>query len=61
MNGDWKPTAKLRWTERTRASGSEEGTAFKDQVLQQWHAPDVPAYLQNDREGEWRDVEVASE
>jgi hypothetical protein len=44
MNGDWKPTAKLRWVNGPTGA-----------VLQQWYAPDVPAYMIGN-EGEWRVV-----
>jgi hypothetical protein len=50
-NGDWKPTARLRWEER------RQGDAIPYRVLQVWWAPDVPAYMVDPVVGEWRDVE----
>jgi hypothetical protein len=54
MNGDWKPTGKLRFVERRDADGVTR-------ILQQFIAPDVPSYLMNDREGKWVDVPVETE
>ena len=51
MNGDWKPTGKLRFVERRDADGVTR-------ILQQFIAPDVPSYLMNDRDGKWVDVPV---
>jgi hypothetical protein len=51
MNGDWKPTGKLRWIVRR-----PEGIT----VLQCWWAPDVPSYMLG-TEGEWRDVPLEDE
>jgi|HubBroStandDraft_3_1064219.scaffolds.fasta_scaffold288308_3 hypothetical protein len=45
------PTARLRWLIRP---GSPS-------VLQQWYAPEVPAYMLDPKQGEWRDVEIHCE
>jgi hypothetical protein len=47
---DFKPTPKLRWEKRA------DGLLY----LQAWWAPDVPAYMVDPTEGEWRDVPVES-
>jgi hypothetical protein len=54
MNGDWRPTARLRFVRREEADDYSL-------ILQQYWAPELPPYLQNERDGEWRDVEVAQE
>ena len=50
--GEYAPTAYLRWTWRDERPGPRR------QVLQQWFAEDVPAYMRKTAAGEWRDVPV---
>jgi hypothetical protein len=56
MNGDWKPTGRLRFVSRLENPHSE----VPRKILQQWYALDVPAYMLG-TEGEWRDVALESE
>lgn len=57
---EWKPTARLRFV--ARAVPTREGTAMLSvRILQQWFAPDVPAYMVDPTQGEWRDVALESE
>ena len=51
-DGKLKPTTKMRWITR-------EGAQYR--ILQQWWAPDVPSYMVDPTEGEWRDVPVQEE
>lgn len=44
------PTPKLRFVRRE-----------KKMILQQWFAANVPAYMADPNEGEWRDVELTDE
>lgn len=62
-SSDWKPTTRLRFVEREGEpvlGEDEKLRATVRYVLQQWHAPDLPAYMRG-AEGEWRDVPVKSE
>lgn len=55
----WRPTPRLRWVARVLSElDVESGKQFvrRGQVLQQWHGPELPAYMVDDRVGEWRDV-----
>jgi hypothetical protein len=54
-----EPTARLRWVERPAGSALDDNATM--QVLQQWWAPAVPAYMRNPIDGEWRDVESGVE
>lgn len=61
MSADWKPTPRLRWTLRTTTVQDDPTRpAYTTRILQQWYAPDVPAYMRGS-EGEWRDVPVEAE
>jgi hypothetical protein len=51
VNQHWRPTPRLRFVERP--GPAEVGTV---RVLQQWHGPELPAYMRDDTTGEWRDV-----
>lgn len=53
----FSPTARLRWLKRPL---SRRGAA-SEAILQQWYAPDVPAYMVDPMMGEWRDVTVVAE
>jgi hypothetical protein len=66
VSDDWKPTTRLRFVERgadliggASVHGAPTSTVVPRKILQQWFAPDMPAYMQSG-EGEWRDVEVAT-
>lgn len=50
MSEDWVATPKIRWVRPADTSAGPDR-------LQQWFAPDAPAYMRGS-EGEWRDVEV---
>jgi hypothetical protein len=64
QDGSLAPTAKLRWLARVvpaevlmpgqKIYASEHTVT----ILQQWWAPNVPAFMADDRIGEWRDVVV---
>jgi len=63
----WIPTARIRYVSREgapvlvdpkRKIYSEGPTVF---ALQQWWAPNVPAYMIDPTQGEWRDVAVEQE
>jgi hypothetical protein len=58
----WRPTMRLRWVERwaTHVYGPDQ-VAGPTLVLQQWHGPELPAYLRDDSVGEWRAVPTGSE
>lgn len=57
---EYQPTAKLRWVNGFLPNG--DGLSQREvRVLQQWWAPNVPTYMVDPSQGEWRDVEVASE
>jgi len=56
MKGDLVPTAKLRFVSRAVPPDTDGGTASIARILQQWWAPDVPAYMVDDAQGEWRDI-----
>lgn len=47
--GNWKPTGELRWF---------VAETEKHMKLQQFFAPEMPAYMRNKADGEWRDVPV---
>jgi hypothetical protein len=51
-DGKLAPTAKLRFLDRA------SGATMREVVLQQWWAPDVPSYMRDESQGEWRDVQV---
>jgi hypothetical protein len=51
----YAPTAKLRFVERAVSLDAENSATAR--VLQQWFAPDVPKYMIDASQGEWRDVE----
>ena len=58
---DYKPTARLRWVPREVPKqqvsvNPEVWATHKVNILQQWWAPDVPAYMVDPKQGEWRDV-----
>lgn len=56
---DLVATAKLRWLECDgipMIGDDGESIVPRIHVLEQWWAPDVPSYLQNDRDGEWRRI-----
>jgi hypothetical protein len=63
----WRPTMRLRWVTRRRLKMEIEGYSVDPNltvdstVLQQWHGPELPAYLRDDSVGEWRDVPVGVE
>lgn len=51
---EWVPTPYLRFVDRPAAPiGSMK---VRERVLQQWIAPDVPKYMVDPKQGEWRDV-----
>jgi hypothetical protein len=56
----WKPTARLRFVERAAATVKGKPT-FTAKILQQFWAPNMPAYMADPSVGEWRDVEVGVE
>lgn len=63
---DLKPTAHLRWVRREVAAqqvhaNPDVWSGHVTNILQQWWAPDVPAYMVDPSQGEWRDVAVGSE
>lgn len=63
MNGELKPTARLRFIEREMPKqlvGPNVISAYMASILQQWWAPDVPAYMVDPSQGEWRDVPLES-
>lgn len=49
-----EPTARLRWVERACGSALDDNATM--QVLQQWWAESMPAYMRDHSKGEWRDV-----
>lgn len=56
---DLQPTAKLRWVERLGVpilNDDDTHTQCVIHILQQWWAPDVPSYMVDTTQGEWRDV-----
>ena len=55
---DFAPTSKLRFVERETSLDAENAQTMR--VLQQWWAPDLPAFMRGG-EGEWRDVEMVRE
>jgi hypothetical protein len=55
MTDNYKPTAHLRWVTREIEAGGRKASPRTEQILQQWWAPDMPAYMQSG-DGEWRDV-----
>jgi hypothetical protein len=62
-DGKLAPTARLRFVRRY---GNETDptiipTATPRYILQQWFAADVPGYMIDPTEGEWRDVPVEGE
>lgn len=59
---DLQPTAKLRWVNRVVQQDPKTGSIMVRQYgLQQWWAPDVPSYMVDATQGEWRDVPTESE
>jgi hypothetical protein len=50
MSEGYVATERLRWVKRGKGRV----------VLEQWWAPDVPAYMRSG-EGEWREVEVVDD
>jgi hypothetical protein len=54
MNQHWRPTPRLRFVERPASLDAENARTIK--ILQQWHGPELPAYMRDDTTGEWRDV-----
>jgi len=60
-NEDWVQTAKLRFVHRVIESQPAKLSAVTKLILQQWFAADVPGYMKNHAEGEWRDVPVEEE
>jgi hypothetical protein len=57
----WRPTMRLRWVRCTTESNSLLIPTVTCFVLQQWHGPELPAYLRDDSVGEWRDIPVGVE
>lgn len=59
---DYQPTARLRWVKRTvPVHGAAANIGQFVQYLQQWWAPDVPGYMRDQKQGEWRDVPTETE
>lgn len=56
-SGELSPTARLRFIERAVSLDAENCRTLK--ILQQFWAPDVPKYMVDSSQGEWRDVECA--
>ena len=44
------PTARLRWVDRPASD------VYREMVLQQWWAPNVPSFMIDENIGEWKDV-----
>ena len=59
---NYAPTSKLRFIERRPPDDPVDGPAGGParKILQQWWAPDMPAYMRGS-DGEWRDVPVVTE
>jgi hypothetical protein len=59
------PTARLRWVKREHRAPSmvndAVGVLTLVDVLQQFWAQDMPAYMRDHATGEWRDVELVVE
>lgn len=62
-NRDLAPTARLRWVYRDgRGDASDPESPVRSvPVLQQWWAEDLPGYMRDPTQGEWRDVPVGIE
>jgi hypothetical protein len=59
---NFKPTARLRFVLRKPVSeNSCDLNAMPVRILQQWFAPNVPAYMVDPTQGEWRDIPLESE
>jgi hypothetical protein len=63
---EWKPTATLRFVEREVKrekiqNAPEIWSMSTVRILQQWFAPDVPAYMVDPTQGEWRDIVIEKE
>ena len=56
MSDELVPTPQLRWVRRCALD-----EVFGRDVLQQWYAEDLPAYMRSQAKGEWRDVQTQPE
>jgi hypothetical protein len=54
-----EPTPRLRWVERAAGSALDDNATMH--VLQQWWAPQMPAYMRDPNVGEWKDIELAQD
>jgi hypothetical protein len=53
------PTTRLRFVERAMSLDAENCRTVR--ILQQWWAPDVPKYMIDASQGEWRDIPIGIE
>ena len=53
------PTAHLRFVERIGSLADDNCRTLK--ILQQFWAPDVPKYMVDSSQGEWRDIPMEVE
>jgi hypothetical protein len=60
MNDDWQPTTRLRFVNYTSPLNASPVSGAR-KILQQWWAPNMPAYMQDPTVGEWRDVPLMEE
>jgi len=58
-SGELSPTARLRFVERAVSLDAENCRTLK--ILQQFWAPDVPKYMVDSSQGEWRDIPMGVE
>jgi hypothetical protein len=55
------PTARLRFVEREVPGVSGGAPPCTLRILQQWWGQDLPSYMADIAEGEWRDVPLGIE
>ena len=62
-NDDWVPTARLRFVEREVPLDDPGQLVTKRtvRILQQLWSRDLPSYMRNSEEGEWKDVPIGVE